>query len=582
MLEKEAEEIIQNWVRNIPAPLVESFSQHARIQELHEYLEQTLNPPLAEAGYKATISLLSAKYNKIVALEIQNTSEISMVENNENDFKVAIEDTSVFCLSFEELQNYLEPDTGLELIAKAEEGVASHLAPIYASNKAKGHRVNLLPFYQGGTVDNKTDYASYFRAASEESPDKDNYITLCSLRAIQNQFFKEHADLNFSHEVMQSASKYKAFSYESIFTAIHLYELAEKKAELLLSQQPKPSYIQLLRSSVTGSNIPAEIITPDYEQEKKHINDFFRFFRYAVEAAIPQGLEFDTIMQDLQAHFPDQQQQGSFIENVKAALKDCDAIISEIINKIQFESNLDEIIDAQQKELLDISIQVTELVLALEASDAQYYDFKATNFFTKDGKLIISDNKTLAQRKDDVVTLGTGHMTYKSPIGEYTEGEGILVRKEWAQNLAKYQIGLMLYDMTMGITGHCEFCSVYRIADAGMTLDFDHPCFQTPTGKILQTQIQALTSYDPAQRPDIDQIRTALVTFKEERARLNAIEEESRGISLPPSPQPLTSSRDSQQDAELSIKEKIMNLQEREPIADENAEAAEEIGKKLG
>ena len=524
----EIQDSIQDWIKDFPDILIKNISEKAIIGELQAHLDNTLPPQLADAGYKGTVKLLSANFNKIFSLEIKKIAKNNVLEAVGEGVSQEIEGPSSFCLTFEDLSKYVEPDAGVSLTTnRPNEAVNLHMAPVHASKKGFDHRVSLLPLYKGGTLDDKVSYGSYFEAASDKSNDMSNYQTLCTLRAIQNQYFKPHNNIRFTEEGMQSGSTNRVFSYESVNAAIQLYGLAEKQSELFeQSQAPKSnSPLRRLRESFgrqSSSNVEVPI---DNKSQKKHIEDFFKFLIYSVEDAIPEGVEKNNIVAHLEdivkpfkpsPKMPDQAEKKVNLEQVKEAIGLCNVVLSEAINSIQLEASLDEVVKSQQKILLDMSIKVTQLFDTLEQSDVQYYDIKATNFFVVDDKLVFSDTKSLTQRNGDTVQFGLGHMTYKTPKEEFSVAEDKpTVTKEWAKGLTKYQTGILLYDMTIGITGQHIFSKANELLDAGLMkdLDFDHPCFMTETGQVMKTQIQAFTHPDPAQRPDIRQVQQALIAL---------------------------------------------------------------------
>lgn len=554
----DVQKTVEEWVKVIPKALIEQFSQQAKIEALSEEIETTLNPALEQAGFKAEIKLLSNNFNKIVRLKVENTYEMDSSENEDGmDLE---EDPLYFCLCFEDKSKFVQPDISDQLANyRKEDKITAHMATAYASNQTDEHRVSLLPFYQGGTLEDKVSYATYFQPASDTANDKDNYDQLCALKAVQNQYFSRHNDIRFTSEGMQNANHFRVFSYESVNAAIQLYELAEKNAQLQNAQNTKStSRLDRLKATISRSRTKKEEIEPDNQNEKKHIDNFFKFLIYSVEGSIPPGPKQATLVNKLQEQFPDKQQGENYIERVRIAMEQCNNILSDEINELQFDANLTEVIEAQQKQLLDMSIEVAELFTALEESDIQYFDLKATNFFVVDGKLVISDNKSLTQRGDDTVLFGTGHMTYKTPDKEFSqESLNESVDKEWAKNLTKYQMGVMLYDMTIGITGQHIFSSTDQLLDAGLVkeLNFDHQCFETETGKVMQTIIQSLTQIDPTQRPDISNIRDALVEYKQGSDNLMVMEEELK-VELPPPPPMLVCPPISPPVPSVSLKEK--------------------------
>ncbi len=120
-------------------------------------------------------------------------------------------------------------------------------------------------------------------------------------------------------------------------------------------------------------------------------------------------------------------------------------------------------------------------------------------------------------------------MTYRTPVSEFSASEDKhKVGNPWAKNLIKYQIGLMLYDMTIGLTGQHGLSDAENLVDAQLTkeLNFDYPCFATKIGQAMKSHIQALAHLDPECRPEIHQVRAQLEGFRYENEPADSIEKE--------------------------------------------------------
>ncbi len=564
------QDIIANWVATLPGDLINNLGtlRSDNLDNNMKALEETLNPILADAGYKAEVKALSLGFNKIIRLKIENTSEPVDLEEIKNE---EIEEPFNYCLSIENLEMYIEPDVRTELANKENEA-AAHLAPVYASNQTNAYRASLLPFYKDGTLDDKISFATYFDAASEESLDLDRYITLCSLKNIQNQYFKQHNNVAFTPEVMYAAGRYREFSYESINTAMHLYELAEKKAEINKKLEGSNSPGKKIMSALRGRRSSEEL---NVEEEKKHINNFFDSLIESVQTALrdypEKDAEIKDLINDLQAHLPNQES-GNFLRNTRASLDYFNNAISKFIDNIQFEADLGMVMENQQKVLLPVAIDVMRCADDFERNDIQYWDWKAPNIFMTEGQLVFTDTKTLTQRQNDKVSFGLGHMTYRAPDSEMYQQTGESVDIEWAKGLAKFQIGLMLYEMTLGWTGMTESLNTPHLLNIGIIkeLDFDYPCFKTNTGQILEKQIKALTDLDPAKRPDFSKVQEALITFTTENEMIRQHQEDISHLFEPSDLEMLSCPIQTNHQAPLTIKEKFKTVKvEEETITNE-------------
>lgn len=105
------QDIIANWVATLPGDLINNLGtlRSDNLDNNMKALEETLNPILADAGYKAEVKALSLGFNKIIRLKIENTSEPVDLEEIKNE-EIEIEEPFNYCLSIENLEMYIEPD----------------------------------------------------------------------------------------------------------------------------------------------------------------------------------------------------------------------------------------------------------------------------------------------------------------------------------------------------------------------------------------------------------------------------------------------------------------------------------------
>ncbi len=417
MREEAIRSIIQDWVLVLPEELIKKFSEQAQIEDLNTHIKRTLKPSLSELGYNVDVKILSKNLNKIVRLTIENISMASASDDSsEADWSIETEDPLYLCLTFEDLSKVLEPQARANIISRNQDAdINAHFAPVYASKTGLNHRVSLLPLYLEGTLDDRVSYSSYFEPASETSTDSSNYQTLCRLQAIQKQYFQSHDRIYFTIDGMESALKFRTASFESINTAIQLCSLAEKREEI--SKKSDNRFKRFRSAFKKTDRLQQDKESTSSDRKKTHIRDFFKFLQYAVRDAINGNIELQTylerinsISENLNGHSLSPKKSTGYLEDVKKAIVDCNAIITQAIDSIQLDAQLVVVIEAQQKELLNMSILLTELFENLEQSDVQYYDLKATNFFVVDNKLVITDTKTLTKRGDTHVLFGTGHM----------------------------------------------------------------------------------------------------------------------------------------------------------------------------
>ncbi len=485
-----AQESIQRWIENIPKGLIELIYE-GKTNLLQEYLQETLNLKLREEGFQAEIKLLSAGFNKVYSLTIKDLNQDLKKSSSGGSKDV---DSIKLCVVFERLGDYIDPNAGQTLRAKNRE-LAQYIAPVYASAMTGKHRVSLLPYYNEGTLDKQTDYASYFPPASDKSLDADCYRLLTHLTTLHEQFFRQQ------HSSKGKLEKHHVSNFETLYHALEQYStfLFKEKAKSLREEK------KVDESITTHSKVPG------HEQEYiKDIENYFQSLITQLNFILGDHPQRQHLMRELLGKIPDKQS-GNYLEKTYKAVNECEKIVNRLIGDIHFDNKLDQVISAQQRNLLGCSLKLLDLFEVLEKNNIQYFDIKSPNFIVNKDKLVIVDTKTLVERNGPTVRWGNGHMTFQTPQAEFEKlsSSGSRVSSESSKALTKYQLGLALYEMTLGITHHYNQTQTPQLIDAGLKkeLDFNFPSFKTEIGRLMAVQIKELTQLDPSLRPDVSEVK---------------------------------------------------------------------------
>lgn len=518
--------VLANWINGL-----ENFELIIPAEEENELPKPS--PALIDSLNKASlalatndllidtkIKLLSNNINCILKIDVTQTEMgDGSVQNN-----LGSPITHSYCLIKQRLGSFTDA-ANIKQVENDEE-LKQYLAPHYANktfeissneNSNNNTRFLLVPYYRQGTLMSLCNFERYI----EKNEDNEKILE-------ENQFFEYKQNYQAYCMLNLFVDKLPGFGNKlNEKNQLAINDIAQLNKKRLVTNQTYDDALKQL--SVLKS---AELIDEHKRILIAHIQLYHEaMVRDANQAGLlnfEEGQTIDSVIKSLSENYQIKEDETGrdyytrIIHTLleEAAKREEDSLFDPF-SDIQILSQ--DVLNKQQTVVWNMAGQILNLFCLLQKLKKKYYDIKPENFLIDDeGNIVIGDTKTMvAGYLTDSGCYrykAAHHLTYAP-----AEYDDLLGEDDWsegqADGITNYQIGALLYNITIGIAaedlGESAHERHQRLIREGLTcqLDFNSEHFKTDIGKQLKTIINVLTAPDVDFRSSLTQAKTIYDTF---------------------------------------------------------------------
>lgn len=518
--------ILANWINGlenfeliIPAEEENELPQPS--PALIESLNQT-SLPLATNNLliDTKIKLLSNNINCILKIDVIQTEIGDGSEQNNLGSPI----TYSYCLIKQKLGSFTDADN----IKQIENNVMlkQYLAPHYANktfeisgneDSNNSTRLLLVPYYRQGTLMSLCNFERYI----EKSEDNQKILEKNELSGYRQSYKAYRMIKILTGELSDFANKPHDKNQLSI---INIATLNQKG---LVTHQTYTYALKQLSVLETS-----DLLDDNKRILIAHIQLYHEtLVRYAHELGLDnlkEGQTIDSVIKNLSEHIQirkDETGRNYYTRVINILLNEQrennEFILYHPISDIQMLS--EDVLNKQQTLVWNMAGQILNLFCLLQKLKTKYYDIKPENFLIDDeGNIVIGDTKTMVAgyptNSGCYRYKAAHHLTYAP-----AEYNNLLSKDDWseeeADGITNYQIGTLLYNITVGIAAEDLGESAHEreqlLIEEGLAcqLDFNSEHFNTNIGRQLRSIINVLTVADKDMRSSLKNAKIIYDSF---------------------------------------------------------------------